>query len=183
MSQKRLKKAEAVDLLGISPKQLERYVSEGMPCTGTGAKRVFSWPQIRHWRDKRLIAQGEARVEAKHAKRPAISLDEARLRKETAEAQLKEIALAEAEGRLIPLEMHERRYGAACDRLRAVLMAIPSRYLGRIQQAREDADAHALGEAIRDETLRALLETADDGDPDGDDVDGDDRGRTSAAAA
>ncbi len=162
MSQKRLTKAAAAERLGISPKQLERYVADGIPCAGTGAKRRFPWPQIRAWRDKLLVAQGDARATAKVARRPAISLDAARLRKETADAQLKEIAVAEAEGRLIPLDMHGRLYAAACDRLRAVLMAIPSRYLGRIQQSRTDAEALAVGEAIRDETLRGLIGTADD---------------------
>lgn len=162
MSQRRLTKAEAADRLGISSKQLERYVSDGIPCTGTGAKRRFPWPEIRAWRDKVLIAQGKALAESKIDRRPPVSLDEARLRKETAEAQLKEIALAEAEGKLIPLETHGRLFAAACDRLRSALMAVPSKYMGRIQQTRTDAEAHAVGEAIRDETLRALSGQSDE---------------------
>lgn len=162
MSRKRLKKADAAELLGISAKQLERYIAEGMPCSGTGAKRVFPWPQIRHWRDKLLVAQGKAQAQAKVERLPPINLAEARLRKETADAQLQELKLAEAEGRLIPLEVHEERFGAACDRLRAVLLVIPGKYLGRIQQARTDPEARVVGEAIRDETFRALMETAAD---------------------
>jgi phage terminase Nu1 subunit (DNA packaging protein) len=164
MSRARLTKAQAAEKLGVSPKSIERHAAAGMPYTGTGAKRRYPWPEIRAWRDKLLIAQGRAQAEAKLERRPPVSLDEARLRKETAEAQLKEIALAEAEGKLIPVTMHEQRYAAACDRLRSALMAIPSKYLGRIQQTRTDAEAHSVGEAIRDETLRALSGLSHDSD-------------------
>ncbi len=164
MSRRRLTKAEAAEQLGISPKQLERYVAEGIPCSGTGASRRFPWPEIRAWRDKLLVKQGKAKAEQEKPPARRDDIGKALDRKALAEAQLLEIKLAEAEGRLIPMEMHERRYAAACDRLRAVLMTIPSKYLGRIQQARSDAEAHAVGESIRDETLRALLETADDVD-------------------
>lgn len=89
-------------------------------------------------------------------------LKELRHRKLLAEVRAAEIGVAEAEGRLIPLDAHEQRIGAICDRLRALLMTIPSKYLSRIQVTRTELEAQAVGEQIRDETLRALQGTADD---------------------
>lgn len=85
-----------------------------------------------------------------------------RQRKLLAEVRAAEIEVAEAEGRLIPLDVHEQRVGAICDRLRALLMTIPSKYLSRIQVTRTELEAQAVGEQIRDETLRALQGTADE---------------------
>lgn len=101
-------------------------------------------------------------------------LDLARQRKTIAEARKAEMEAEALEGRLVPLAVHEKRFGDACERLRAVLVQVPSRFMARIQQARGDVEAQAVGEAIRDETLRSLLETADD-------LDDDDGASTSAA--
>lgn len=87
-----------------------------------------------------------------------------RERKLRAEVRAAEIEVDEAEGRLIPLEAHEIRIGAICDRLRALLMTVPSKYLARIQTARTELEAQAVGEQIRDETLRALQGTSNDVD-------------------
>lgn len=93
-------------------------------------------------------------------------LKDLRERKLRAEVRAAEIGVEEAEGRLIPLDVHEQRIGAICDRLRALLMTIPSKYLSRIQVTRTELEAQAVGEQIRDETLRALQGTADDVDED-----------------
>jgi len=83
-----------------------------------------------------------------------------RERKLRAEVRAAEIEVDEAEGRLIPLGVHEARIGAICDRLRSLLMTVPSKYLARIQTARTELEAQAVGEQIRDETLRALQGTS-----------------------
>lgn len=87
-----------------------------------------------------------------------------RERKLRAEVRAAEIEVDEAEGRLIPLETHEVRIGAICDRLRSLLMTVPSKYLARIQVAKTELEAQAVGEQIRDEALRALQGTSNDVD-------------------
>lgn len=165
MSQRRLTKAETLDQLGISPKQLERYISDGMPCTGTGAKRRFPWPEIRAWRDKLLVAQGKAKAEQQEPKQKG-DIAKAFDRKVIAEAQLLEIKVAEAEGRSIPIEVHEERVRGVCEPLAARCRSL-ARYAGDVQLAKTEIEAVALLDRIGDSLLRALKDTAesiDDGD-------------------
>jgi phage terminase Nu1 subunit (DNA packaging protein) len=91
-------------------------------------------------------------------------LDLSRARKTEAEARLAEIELAQAEGRLLPLEEYERELSAICEKMRSVLMTVPSKYMGRIQIARSDLEAQAVGEHIRDEMLVALQGQGDAAD-------------------
>lgn len=83
-------------------------------------------------------------------------------RRSEAETRMAEIELAEAEGLLIPLTDYESRLAAICERIRAVLNVIPSKYLGKIQVARTQIEAQAVGEAIKTETLIALQGVAED---------------------
>lgn len=85
-----------------------------------------------------------------------------RTRRTEAETRLAELELATAEGQVIPLSDYESRLAAMCERIRAVLNVIPSKYLGRIQVARTQIEAQAVGESVRDETLLALQDVADD---------------------
>ena len=88
-----------------------------------------------------------------------------------AETRLAEIELAEAEGRVIPLEDYESRLAAFCERIAATLKVVPSKYLSRIQAAKTQVEASGVGEAIRDELLKELQAVGDDLDDDlGDDV-------------
>lgn len=109
--------------------------------------------------------RNRARIAGKKEATPRIgNFEEARTRKMEADARLAEIELAQAEGELIPLADYEKSVGEICDRIRGVLMTVPSKYLGRIQVARSDIEAQAVGELIRDQTLVALQGTADEGD-------------------
>lgn len=141
--------------LGITARHIRNLVLEGLPKTGEGAGMRHPWPESREWFNEHIRA-----VERKKA--PPDDLKELRRRKYVADVRMAEIEVEEADGRLIPFELHEQRVGSICDRIRGVLMTIPSKYLSRIQTAKSDLDAQAVGEAIRDETLRALQGTADD---------------------
>lgn len=93
-----------------------------------------------------------------------------RNRRSEAETRLAELELAEAEGSVISLEDHETRLAAICDRIAAVLKVVPSKYLARIQTAKSQVEAQAVGESIRDELLVALQETGENIDSDLTDV-------------
>lgn len=148
--------------LGITQRHIRNLVLEGLPKIGEGNGATHPWPESRDWYNE-YIRQQERK------KQPEDDLKELRRRKFVAEVRMAEIGVEEADGRLIPLSLHETRIAAICDRLRAVLMTIPSKFLSRIQVARTDLEAQAVGEQIRDETLRAVQGTSEDVE---DDVDG-----------
>lgn len=104
--------------------------------------------------------------EAKAVTKQPAELENFRRRRLEADTRMAELQLAEAEGRLIPLADYETRLAAMCDRIRGVLMTVPSKYLGRILTARSDMDAQGVGEQIRDELLAALQGTGDELDTD-----------------
>lgn len=172
MSQRRLTKAQATEKLGISGKQLERYVSDGIPCTGAGVKRRFPWPEIRAWRDKLLVSQGKAKAEKQHAPIAKDDIAKALDRKAMAEAQLLELKLLEAQGRSISLDVHEERVRSLCEPLAARCRSL-TQYMGDVQLAKTEVEAAALLERIGDSLLRALTESADSID-DSEDVEAED---------
>jgi phage terminase Nu1 subunit (DNA packaging protein) len=109
--------------------------------------------------------------EAKKASKSSDKVDDLRNRRFDAETRLAELELAEAEGKVIPISDYESRLAAICERVANVLKTVPSKYLGRIQVARTQIEAQAVGESIRDETLIALQGVGEDLDDDIEDVD------------
>lgn len=142
-------------VLGITPRRVQQLVKEGMPTVKRGKYNLIACVQwyIRYW---------QQRAEAKGSPDDTDSLANAKLRQARADARLSEIELAQAEGRLLPLDEYEKELGGVCERIRGVLSTIPSKYMGRIQLARSDLEAQAVGESIRDETLAALQSTGRD---------------------
>jgi phage terminase Nu1 subunit (DNA packaging protein) len=132
-----------------------------MPKDGEGPKATHPWPEARDWYNGYLRAQ-------ERKKEPEDDLKELRKRKFVAEVRKAELEIEEAEGRVVRYETVELRLGAICDRLRNVLMTVPSKFLSRIQVTRTDLESQAVGEQIRDELLRALQGTSqeiEDEDP------------------
>ncbi|MFL5481150.1 MAG: hypothetical protein ACJ8AK_03090 [Gemmatimonadaceae bacterium] len=168
---KSISQKELAERLGITTRHVRNLVFEGLPKDGEGAKATHPWPESRVWYDGYIRAQ-------ERKKQPEDDLKDLRKRKFVAEVRKAEIEVEEADGRLIPFDVHEKRVGGICDRLRAVLMTVPSKFLSRIQVTRTDLEAQAVGEQIRDELLRALQGTAqeiEDEDPELDELDaGDD---------
>jgi hypothetical protein len=167
---KGISQKELGERLGITTRQIRNLVFEGLPKDGEGPKATHPWPESRDWYNAYIRAQ-------ERKKQPEDDLKDLRKRKFIAEVRKAEIEVEEADGRLIPFDVHELRVGQICDRLRNVLMTVPSKFLSRIQVTRTDLEAQAVGEQIRDELLRALQGTAediDDEDPSVDDVAGDD---------
>ena len=108
--------------------------------------------------------------EVQKAEKPAAAegskISDLKSRRIEAETRLAEIELAEAEGRVIPLEDYESRLAAICERVAATLKVVPSKYLSRIQSAKSQVEAQAIGEEIRDELLVSLQAVGDDLDDD-----------------
>lgn len=148
-----LKQKVLADRLGITGRHVRNLVLEGMPKDGEGPTATHPWPECRIWYDNYLRAQ-------ERKKQPDDDSAELRRRQLIAQVKRAELDLKEAEAEVIPHKTHEIRVGAICDRIRRVLMTVPSKYLSRIQVARTELEAQAVGEQIRDETLLALQGTA-----------------------
>lgn len=150
---KGIKQKELAERLGITGRHVRNLVLEGLPKNGEGPSATHPWPESRIWYDDYIRAQERKKV-------PEDGTADLRKRRLVADVRKAELELREAEGELIPFGLHETRVGAICDRIRRVLMTVPSKYLSRIQVTRTELEAQAVGEQIRDETLLALQGTA-----------------------
>lgn len=160
MSQLKLKKAAIAERLGVSPKQIERYVADGMPCKGTGAKRTFPWPECRNWRDDLLKKQGREAAERSMKPSDDGELKLAAARQTIAESRLVVLKVEQLEGALIPLDLHEQRVQLVCETLAATIKGL-GRYAGEVQRAVSDVEAELLLEKISDDLLRACSAKAE----------------------
>lgn len=158
MSTKKLTKAELADLFGESPKQIQRYVAEGIPCSGSGKDLRFPWPSVRAWRDQRI-----RRLEREKLERDKpMDLEEARRRKMEAEARLAEIDVDTRLGQLVPVTVVDDIVGKVCDRMLPILQNVPSNYGMRLEEVGVPAGkAEDVLEAIATELTKALQATAD----------------------
>lgn len=157
MSQRQLTKAQLLDAFCESHKQIERYVAEGMPCTGTGRSRRFPWPEVRNWRDERIRKQEREKAQREQP----TNIEDARLRKEVALAEKAEIEVSQLRAEMIPAGMYEQRIEALAVRLAAPVKTL-DRYIADVQRATTAVEAKAVLDRISDDLLRALAGVADD---------------------
>lgn len=133
-------------------------------------KRQFDTVEVAKWREGNAIEKSGGKKKDSTA-----NFYDARARKMDLDAKLSEIELAKAEGQLVPIDMYEKEMVAVFARVKAVLITIPSKYLGRIQVTRTELEAQAVGELIRDDLLTMLQGVGDD--------EGDEPGEVSDEAA
>jgi len=164
-------KAEVCDLFGLSPQQIERYFKAGMPHRKRGRRVVLPWPEARIWFFKYLEEKGYRRAAPK-------TLDEARQRKASAEAEMMELELAKARGELMLLTDYERLVGDAFGRVRARLLNFSQRGAGIVLGAASVQEAQARLEPLVREAMDELHRADDipEPPPDEDEIeeDGDD---------
>ncbi|HEV8456369.1 MAG TPA: hypothetical protein VGQ24_15840 [Gemmatimonadales bacterium] len=121
MAVKQLTRKQACSALGEMPvRTFALLCSQGLPRKGDGQKARFPWPEIHHWYIER------ERKKAREEARPK-TLDEARKRREAAEAQIAEIDLEERLNTLVSVDSFKEAMTATHMRIRAKILAIPSR--------------------------------------------------------
>jgi phage terminase Nu1 subunit (DNA packaging protein) len=99
---------------------------------------------------------------AKREVKPA-SFEDARARKMEAEAREAELRVSKLLGEVIPTDMHETVVGEIADRLRAVIINIPSNYTLHLERLGiAPAQAEAVLEDLAEELTVALRGVADD---------------------
>lgn len=148
LERERLHIVEAAKRLGRTERRLQQLVAEhrDVPTVGQGKHRRFLWPELQEWWEKHLIQQGVASV------RPG-SVEEARARKLAADADLKEMEVAERRGALMPAALFRQEFEAACARIVAHQLNAPGRYAPQFLAALSDRlradDAIRVEELIR----------------------------------
>jgi phage terminase Nu1 subunit (DNA packaging protein) len=167
MKSEQVTQSEAARRLGMTPQSLGMWARKpGAPVILDGGRPKCLWPAFPRWYADQREENGKGRGAPK-------SLDEARLRKETAEAELKELELAERRGELMTVDEAARAladaFGRAASKLKNLPRAIALRVTGGTIPERE-----AQAQPLVDE-VSAELAT-------GEDVPGEDEPETTEAA-
>lgn len=102
-------------ILGLSSRQVRNLEQAGLPKEAKG----YPIPAAVRWYVGRKVAEVEARLPA--------DLDEARLRLDTAKAQLAELTLASRRGELMSVADFDRELGGAFARVSAQLATLPTK--------------------------------------------------------
>lgn len=135
----------------------------GVPVERVGKKVAYLWPDFPRWRDAEIARK--IREESKANDRPS-SLIDAELRKTVADAVLAELKVAEKEGVLIAVQIHDEVVGDLVGRLTAGLRNISSNYLVDLERAGvEPAKGQKILDKIADDLTGTLRTVADDLEP------------------
>jgi hypothetical protein len=136
---------DTAERLGISTRSLLNFEQLGMPKAGAGATKRYPWPAVREWYNEHLRDQ---------AAPDGSELEEARVRKWTAEARRAEYDLARTEGSMVTVDDMERLLEDVLQRLRGKLLSLPSKLAP--QMVAIDSYPEAL--AILDREVAEIME-------------------------
>lgn len=159
-----LTQEEAAKRLGITTRQLRRIPDE---YTGRLANRRYPWPEVRNGY-RRWVKQAEQR----QAERVSDEKRE-RARKLALQARKLELEVAELEGRLIPIEVHEERYAALCEEFAGVVKSLAGRWAPFLRFERTIAETQAEIKRLANEVLTELADGRTQIRDDDDEGDGD----------
>lgn len=139
-SLKCLKKVEIAYLLDKTERTIFNLDQEGLPGTGEGRGRTYVWSEVLAWWLDRISGSREGAEATSKA------------RKESAEADLAEMKRDALQGTLLEVEDVRATWADALARVRAKLLAIPSKAAVRME------DGQAL--AVREEIIRDMVHEA-----------------------
>ncbi|MFM2092861.1 MAG: Enterobacter phage Arya [Planctomycetota bacterium] len=151
-------RADLATFLGVSPPTVDAWIRRGMPFRKRGDKGrawEFDTAEVVDW-----LREEEAR---RHIGEQAetMTLDQAKQRREVANAQLAELELAERLRTVIKVDDVAATVREEYQVVRQLLLSIPGRLA---QELAAEADAAAVERALRDAIAEALEElSADDG--------------------
>lgn len=149
---------QLADIYDVDRRTIVNWLNADPPCpsTGVGKARVFDTALVAKWHAERAVREA-----TEH--RPPPDIEAAKERKLIADAQLAELQVAQAEGRVIPLDVHEQRVSALLDRLRAPLANMPGTYVLHLERLGiETARGQEVLETVRDAVMLELMGVADD---------------------
>lgn len=112
---------QAAERLGITAQAIGMWARRpGAPVRFEGRRTWLEWPAFARWREAELLAEATRDAQPR-------SLEEARIRKALAEAELAEIEVAKSRGEYVAVEDYERAVGVVLDRVTARLRSLPPR--------------------------------------------------------
>lgn len=157
-----LTREELAERFGKDVRTVTNWVQDGMPQRTKSGKPVYSWPECRDWREKRIRDDARATREAGGDDDRKEQMAEARLRAALAEAEAAELDLLERRGELVTVEFMRTEFDRIAQALRARLLALPPAWAGRLGVATTTVERQlALQDAVN-EVLPVLRELADD---------------------
>lgn len=141
---------EAGRRLGITAQSVGVWMKKpGAPVGIKGARTVCLWPRFPRWYVEQLVASAKRESAGKR------SSDDPRDRKDNADADLKELELAERKGQLVPREEAEGWFADACMRVRGRLLSLPHHIASRVVGLTYP-ERLAQGQALADEVMAEL---------------------------
>lgn len=142
---------DVAELLGVTPKTVRNWINKNdLPCKDDGRRRVLVWAEALEWYvQMRIVRDGNAgSAPEPDADERAETLEAAETRKTIAEADLKELRLAQLRNQLVPADEVGRNVGRVASAIKTKLDALPNslamRLLGKsdrveVQQILQDA--------------------------------------------
>jgi len=142
---------DVAELLFVSAKTVRNWINHnGLSCKDDGRRRVLVWREVLDWYiAMRVERDGNSGNEPEPAPdAPAETLPQAETRKTIAEADLKELRLAQLRGQLVPADEVGRNVGRVASAIKTKLDALPNslamRLIGKsdrveVQQILQDA--------------------------------------------
>lgn len=148
---------EMAELLGLTPERLRQLVPEGLPQANRDGRPCYVPREVIRWfRDREREA---GRREGSGDGAPNELLE--RARKLKAEADLKELELAERRRLLLPSDEFLARWSSLVGTFAAVATGQLQQFERKIVQATTPADARRVTDAMRLALLRGAQEFAD----------------------
>jgi len=157
-------KATALDLVAhynVDRRTITKWLSSDPPCPSQLKHKVreFDTAEVARWHAERAARNA---IADRDRATPS-NITELRARRDLAQTRLLEIDLALRESELIPMEVHKEVFADACNRMRAVLINIPSAYALTLERAGVAADAaQKMLEDMAESITTALRGTADE---------------------
>jgi hypothetical protein len=167
----KMPKATFCATFGVSEKQLERHFQNGLPHEKQGRRAYVLMPDGRVWLHRYIEEKGKQSAAPK-------TINDARLRKETAQAGMEELKLAREQGKTMLVIEHEKMLGEAFSRVRAKLLNLAPRAAGAAFGAISIQDCQAKIEPVVTEIMEELC--ASDDVPETSEEDDDDRAEPAA---
>lgn len=125
MSSQQVTQTELGGMIGLSTRQIRNLEAEGLPLSMTEEGKRYPIPQAIRW-----YVQFRERRAAEAAEES--SYQQALTRKVIADARTAELKLAQFEGTLIPLAVHQEILGRVLDRVRARIRNLPGAWAERL---------------------------------------------------
>jgi excisionase family DNA binding protein len=152
---------DVAELLGVSAKTVRNWINRlDLPATDDGRRRVLDWRATLEWYvQMRIRKDGNAGNAASPADpdEQKESLDQAETRKTIADADLKELRLAQLRGQLVPADEVGRNVSRVAMSIKTKLDSLPSGLALRLQGK---TDRVEIQQILQDAVYRIEMELA-----------------------